>query len=181
MANHPAADKDKKEKIDGQYEEKIVKIARTTKVVKGGRNFGIAVLVVIGDRNGKFGIGRGKAKEVPDAIRKAIEAARRNIVEIPLSKGTLHHPVRAAFGASTVYMQPASEGTGIIAGGAMRAMLELAGVKDVLAKSYGSRNPDNVVRATLSALLAMSSPEQIAEKRGMTVHQLFNAGEAANV
>ncbi|HCH20347.1 MAG TPA: 30S ribosomal protein S5, partial [Cellvibrionales bacterium] len=130
-------------------QEKLVQVNRVAKVVKGGRIFGFTALTVVGDGNGKVGFGRGKAREVPVAIQKAMEAARRNMVTVEITSGTLQYPVKAAHGASKVYMQPASEGTGVIAGGAMRAVLEVAGVTNVLAKCYGSTNPVNVVRATI--------------------------------
>ncbi|TNF99099.1 MAG: 30S ribosomal protein S5, partial [Gammaproteobacteria bacterium] len=129
-------------------QEKLVAVNRVAKVVKGGRQFGFTALTVVGDGEGKVGFGYGKAKEVPAAIQKAMEKARKNMVSISLNKGTLFYPVRSRHGGSTVFMQPASDGTGIIAGGAMRAVLEVVGVHNVLAKSYGSRNPVNVVRAT---------------------------------
>ena len=133
-------------------EEKLVQVNRVAKVVKGGRIFGFTALTVVGDGNGRVGFGRGKAKEVPIAIQKAMENARRSMVEVELNNTTLWYPVKAKHGSANVYMQPASEGTGIIAGGAMRAVLELAGVQNVLAKCYGSTNPVNVVRATINAL-----------------------------
>ena len=142
---------------------------RVAKVVKGGRIFGFTALTVVGDGNGRVGFGRGKAREVPVAIQKAMEAARRNMVNVDLAGGTLQYPVRANHGASKVYMQPASEGTGVIAGGAMRAVLEVAGVHNVLAKCYGSTNPVNVVRATIKGLSEMRSPDDIAAKRGKSV------------
>lgn len=153
-------------------QEKLVQVNRVAKVVKGGRIFGFTALTVVGDGNGKVGFGRGKAREVPIAIQKAMEAARRNMVQVELTEGTLQYPVKAAHGASKVYMQPASEGTGVIAGGAMRAVLEVAGVHNVLAKCYGSTNPVNVVRATIKGLGAMRSPEEIAAKRGKSVSEI---------
>ena len=147
-------------------EEKLVQVNRVAKVVKGGRIFGFTALCVVGDGKGKVGFGRGKAKEVPIAIQKAMENARRNMVDVSLNASTLWCPVKAKHGAAKVYMQPASEGTGIIAGGAMRAVLELVGVQNVLAKCYGSTNPVNVVRATINALRSMESPEQVATRRG---------------
>ena len=147
-------------------EEKLVQVNRVAKVVKGGRIFGFTALTVVGDGNGKVGFGRGKAKEVPIAIQKAMENARRSMVDVELNNNTLWYPVKAKHGAANVYMQPASEGTGIIAGGAMRAVLELAGVQNVLAKCYGSTNPVNVVRATINALSTMESPETVAVRRG---------------
>ena len=153
-------------------EEKLVQVNRVAKVVKGGRIFGFTALTVVGDGKGKVGFGRGKAKEVPIAIQKAMENARRSMVEVELNNTTLWYPVKAKHGSAKVYMQPASEGTGIIAGGAMRAVLELAGVQNVLAKCYGSTNPVNVVRATINALSAMESPEKVATRRGKKVEEL---------
>lgn len=152
--------------------EKLVAVDRVAKVVKGGRIFGFTALTVVGDGKGRVGFGRGKAREVPLAIQKAMESARRNMVDVDLAGGTLQYPVRAAHGASKVYMQPASEGTGVIAGGAMRAVLEVAGVHNVLAKCYGSTNPVNVVRATIKGLANMRSPDDIAAKRGKTVEEV---------
>lgn len=165
MASNPEVTQ---QKSDG-YQEKLVAVTRNAKVVKGGRIFGFAALTVVGDGNGRIGIGRGKAREVPAAIQKAMEAARRNLVHIELNGDTLFHPVTARHGASKVIMLPASEGTGIIAGGGMRAVLELAGIHNVLAKSLGSTNPVNVVRATLKGLMSMTSPEAVAAKRGKSV------------
>ena len=153
-------------------QEKLVQVNRVAKVVKGGRIFGFTALTVVGDGNGKVGFGRGKAREVPVAMQKAMEAARRNMVTVEITSGTLQYPVRAAHGASKVYMQPASEGTGVIAGGAMRAVLEVAGVTNVLAKCYGSTNPVNVVRATIKGLSDMRSPEQVADKRGKSIEEV---------
>ncbi len=162
----------KNEQQSGDLQEKLVQINRVAKVVKGGRIFGFTALTVVGDGNGRVGFGRGKAREVPVAIQKAMDQARRNMVKVNLTGGTLQYPVKARHGASKVYMQPASEGTGIIAGGAMRSVLELAGVHNVLAKCYGSTNPVNVVRATVKGLTAMQSPEDIAAKRGLSVEAI---------
>ena len=161
-------------KTDG-YQEKLVSVTRTAKGVKGGRVFGFAVLVVIGDGKGKIGYGRGKAREVPVAIQKAMDQARKNMVYIPLNGTTIHHEITWNYGASKVFMKPASEGTGIIAGGAMRAVLEVLGVQNILAKSIGSTNPSNVVRATIAALRNVGTPEYVAAKRGKTVEQLKEA------
>ena len=156
------------------YIEKLVNVNRVAKVVKGGRIFGFTALTVVGDGKGRVGFGRGKAREVPAAIQKAMEQARRNLVDVAVKdEHTLQHPIKAEHGASIVYMQPASEGTGIIAGGAMRAVLEVAGVQNVLSKCYGSTNPINVVRATVDALAGMKSPEQIAAKRGLSVDEIL--------
>ncbi len=165
MANH--------EQKDGDLQEKLVQVNRVAKVVKGGRVFGFTALTVVGDGKGKVGFGRGKAREVPVAIQKAMEQARRNMISVDLNGGTLQYAIKARHGASKVYMQPASEGTGIIAGGAMRAVLELAGVHNVLAKCYGSTNPVNVVRATFNGLKSMRSPDEVAAKRGKTVEDIL--------
>lgn len=148
-----------KEASDEGLQEKLVQVNRVAKTVKGGRIFGFTALTVVGDGNGKVGFGRGKAREVPQAIQKAMEAARRNMIHIDLNGTTIQYAVKANHGASKVYMQPASEGTGVIAGGAMRAVLEIAGVHNVLAKCYGSTNPVNVVRATFKALQYMNSQQ----------------------
>ncbi|MGB0662975.1 MAG: 30S ribosomal protein S5 [Pontibacterium sp.] len=165
MSNH--------EQKDGDLQEKLVQVNRVAKVVKGGRIFGFTALTVVGDGKGRVGFGRGKAREVPVAIQKAMEQARRNMVQVDLDGDTLQYPVKARHGASKVYMQPASEGTGVIAGGAMRAVLELAGVHNVLAKCYGSTNPVNVVRATVKGLASMKSPEDVAAKRGKSVDEIL--------
>ena len=153
--------------------DKLVGINRVSKVVKGGRIFSFTALTVVGDGAGRVGFGRGKAREVPAAIQKAMEAARRNMITVELDGTTLQYAIKARHGASKVYMQPASEGTGVIAGGAMRAVFEMAGVHNVLAKCYGSTNPVNVVRATFNGLKAMNSPEEIAAKRGKTVEEIL--------
>jgi small subunit ribosomal protein S5 len=152
--------------------EKLVQINRVAKVVKGGRIFGFTALAVVGDGAGRVGFGRGKAREVPTAIQKAMEAARRNMIDVDLNGSTIWYATTANHGASKVYMQPASEGTGVIAGGTMRALLEAAGVHDVLAKCYGSTNPVNVVQATFKALKGIRSPGQVAAKRGKTVEEI---------
>ncbi|MBY6188721.1 30S ribosomal protein S5 [Marinobacter hydrocarbonoclasticus] len=156
----------------GDLQEKLIAVNRVSKVVKGGRIFSFTALTVVGDGNGRIGFGYGKAREVPAAIQKAMEKARRNMYTVSLKNGTLHHPVKGRHSGSKVYMQPASEGTGIIAGGAMRAVLEVAGVHNVLAKAYGSTNPINIVRSTVDALVNMKSPEQIAAKRGLPVDEI---------
>ncbi len=145
--------------------EKLVQVNRVAKTVKGGRVMSFTALTVVGDGNGRVGYGRGKAKEVPVAIQKALDEAKRNIVNVDLNGNTLWYPVTEKSSATKVYMQPASDGTGIIAGGAMRAVLELVGIKNVLAKCYGSTNPINVVRATINGLSKMESPEQVKERR----------------
>jgi small subunit ribosomal protein S5 len=153
--------------------EKLIAVNRVSKVVKGGRIFSFTALTVVGDGEGKVGFGYGKAREVPAAIQKAMEKARRNMINVDLNGHTLQHPVRGRHAGSKVYMQPASEGTGIIAGGAMRAVLEVAGVHNVLSKAYGSTNPINVVRATVKALESMKSPQAIAAKRGLSVDNIL--------
>lgn len=160
-----------KEGADG-LREKMVAVNRVTKVVKGGRILGFAALTVVGDGDGGIGMGKGKSREVPVAVQKAMEEARRKLVKISLKNGTLHHAVIGTHGAAKVYMQPASEGTGIIAGGPMRAIFEVMGVHNVLAKCIGSTNPYNMVRATINGLLAMNTPAQIAAKRGKTMEEL---------
>ena len=153
--------------------EKLIGVNRVAKVVKGGRVFGFAALVVVGDGNGRVGFGTGKSKEVPVAIQKAMEMARRNLKSVKLKDGTLQYPLVGRHGAAKVYMQPASEGTGIIAGGAMRAIFETVGVHNVLAKCIGTNNPINVVRATLNGLTQMDDPEFVAAKRGKTVEEIL--------
>jgi len=155
-------------------QEKLVQVNRVAKTVKGGRIFQFTALTVVGDGNGKVGFGRGKAREVPIAIQKAMEAARRNMISVELNGDTIQYPTKGAHGASKVYMQPASQGTGVIAGGAMRAVLEIAGIQNVLSKCYGSTNPVNVVRATFNALKEMTSPEAVAAKRGKSVEDILN-------
>lgn len=153
-------------------QEKLIAVNRVAKVVKGGRQFGFTALTVVGDGNGRVGLGYGKAREVPMAIQKAMEKARKNMRSVALNRVTLQYPVTAEHGAAHVFMQPASEGTGIIAGGAMRAVFDVVGVKDVLAKCIGSRNPINVVRATIRGLSAMQSPDYQAAKRGKSVDEI---------
>ncbi|MBS4099254.1 MAG: 30S ribosomal protein S5 [Sulfuricella sp.] len=162
-----------KEEIGDGLREKMIGVNRVTKVVKGGRIMAFAALTVVGDGNGSVGMGKGKAREVPVAVQKAMESARRNLVKVNLKKGTLHHAVIGQHGAAKVYMQPASEGTGIIAGGPMRAVFEVLGVHDVLAKCIGSTNPYNIVRATLNGLRALNSPAEIAAKRGKSVEEIL--------
>ena len=152
--------------------EKLVQVNRVAKTVKGGRVMSFTALTVVGDGNGKVGYGRGKAKEVPVAIQKALDEAKKSLVNVELNGNTIWYPINEKSSATKVYMQPASEGTGIIAGGAMRAVLELAGVQNVLAKCYGSTNPVNVVRATVNALKSMESPESVASRRGKTVEEI---------
>jgi small subunit ribosomal protein S5 len=157
----------------GDLKEKLVTVNRVAKVVKGGRQFGFTALTVVGDGAGRVGFGYGKAREVPVAIQKAMEKARKNMVSVPLKGLTLQHEIWGEHGATRVFMRPASDGTGVIAGGAMRAVFEVAGVQNVLAKSYGSRNSMNVVRATMDALKRMNMPSDIAAKRGKTVEEIL--------
>lgn len=154
-------------------QEKLVSVKRTAKVVKGGRIFGFAAIVVIGDGKGRIGFGMGKSREVPAAIQKAMESGRRNMYKIPLRGSTIQHPIIGRHGATKVVMIPAGEGTGLIAGGAMRAVCEVIGIRDILAKCIGSRSPVNVVRATLKALTEMTTPENIAAKRGLSVDEII--------
>jgi len=159
------------EATDG-LQEKLISVNRVAKVVKGGRQFRFAALTVVGDGDGRVGYGYGKAREVPLAIQKAMQQARQNMTTVTLNQGTLHYAVNGRHGAANVYMQPASEGTGVIAGGAMRAVLEVAGVRNVLAKCVGSRNPINVVQATINGLAAVNDPEMVAAKRGKTLEEI---------
>lgn len=152
--------------------EKMIAVNRVTKVVKGGRIMGFAALTVVGDGDGSIGMGKGKSKEVPVAVQKAMDESRRKMVKVNLKNGTLHHAVVGRHGAAKVIMMPASDGTGIIAGGAMRAVFEAVGVRNILAKCIGSSNPYNVVRATLNGLQALNSPAQIAAKRGKSVEEI---------
>jgi len=159
------------EKSDG-LREKMISVNRVTKVVKGGRILGFAALTVVGDGDGSIGMGKGKAREVPVAVQKAMEQARRNLVKVRLKSGTLHHAVEGRHGATKVFMQPAADGTGVIAGGPMRAVFEVMGVTNISAKCHGSTNPYNVVRATLDGLLQQHRPSEIAAKRGKKVEEI---------
>jgi|EP00456_Euglypha_rotunda_P033878 small subunit ribosomal protein S5 len=156
----------------GEFKEKLVTVNRVSKTVKGGKQFAFTALTVVGDGAGRVGFGYGKAREVPQAISKAMDQARKNMITVPLKGLTLQHEIWGTHGATKVFMRPASDGTGVIAGGAMRAVFEVAGVQNVLAKSFGSRNPINMVRATLDALKRMNLPAEIAAKRGKTVEEL---------
>ncbi len=172
MAKPQGKSQQKEERDDGMI-EKMISVNRVTKVVKGGRIMGFAALTVVGDGDGRVAMGKGKSKEVPVAVQKAMEEARRNLVKVNLKNGTVHHAVVGKHGAAKVLIQPASDGTGIIAGGAMRAVFEAVGVHNVLAKCIGSSNPYNVVRATLNGLKALSSPAEIAAKRGKSVEEIL--------
>lgn len=163
---------------ESPYDERLIEVRRTAKVVKGGRIFGFSALTVVGNKQGRVGVGRGKAREVPEAIRKAMENAKRNLITIPMKNDTLFHTIISEHGASKVLMKPASEGTGLIAGGAMRAIFEVAGINNVLAKCYGSTNPVNVVRATMKGLKNAYSPESVADKRGKSIDEIL--GEKTN-
>jgi small subunit ribosomal protein S5 len=155
-----------------ELKDQVISINRVTKVVKGGKNLSFAALVVVGDQHGIVGFGTGKAKEVPQAIRKAIESAKRNLMRVPLAGTTLPHPMLGKFGAGKVLLKPAVEGTGVIAGGAVRAVMNAAGVSNILTKCIGSNNPHNIIRATFDALKNMRSPEEVARLRGRTVQEL---------
>ncbi len=158
---------------DGKI-EKLVKINRTSKVVKGGRTFGFSALVVVGNGAGKIGVGRGKSKEVAKAIQKALEAARKNMIDVALNNGTLFHQIKSSHGASKIIMIPAKDGTGVIAGGALRAVFEVIGIKNVLSKCIGSTNPTNVVRAAINGLINTSTPDYVASKRGKEVEDIWS-------
>lgn len=159
---------------EDDLKDKLVYLGRVTKVTKGGRTFTFSAVVVVGDHNGTIGYGLGKAREVSDAITKAVQDAKKNLVKVPVHKGTIPHETHGKYGAGKVFLKPASEGTGVIAGGAMRAVLDMAGVHNVLAKSNGSSNPHNVVKATFDALTRLRSPQEIARVRGISMEKLFN-------
>lgn len=173
MARRDTARNENAERGDGEFIDKLVHINRVAKVVKGGRRFGFAALVVVGDQKGRVGFGHGKAREVPEAIRKATEAGKRNMIRVPLREGrTLHHDIEGRHGAGKVVMRSATPGTGIIAGGPMRAVFETLGVQDVVAKSTGSSNPYNMVRATIQGLTRQNSPRMVAARRGKKIGEI---------
>lgn len=157
-----------------ELKDRLVAVNRVTKVTKGGRTFGFAAIVVVGNENGVVGHGLGKSKEVSEAVTKAVEDAKKNLIQVPVFKGTIPHEQNGKFGGARVFIKPASHGTGVIAGGAMRAVLESAGVTDVLAKSKGSSNPHNVVKATLDALSKLRNPQEIARMRGISLQKVYN-------
>ena len=163
-----------KKKRNSEFEERVVTINRVSKVVKGGRNFRFTALVVVGDKKGRVGYGTGKAQEIPDAIRKAVEDAEKNLINVPITRGTIPHEILGHSGAGKVLIKPAASGTGVIAGGPVRAVLELVGITDVLSKSLGSSTPINMVRATIQGLDNLKRPEEVAKLRGKTLEELFN-------
>jgi small subunit ribosomal protein S5 len=183
MAREPRRDggRDRGDREQSEFIDKLVHINRVAKVVKGGRRFGFAALVIVGDQKGRVGFGHGKAREVPEAIRKATDAAKRNVTRVPLREGrTLHHDVFGRHGAGKVFLRAAPAGTGIIAGGPMRAVFESVGMQDVVAKSIGSSNPYNVVRATFDALKHQDSPRSVAARRGIKVSTLQSRRQGAD-
>jgi small subunit ribosomal protein S5 len=180
MAREPRDRNAQREERDSEFVDKLVHINRVAKVVKGGRRFGFAALVVVGDQKGRVGFGHGKAREVPEAIRKATDAAKRAMIRVPLREGrTLHHDVQGRWGAGKVILRAAPQGTGIIAGGPMRAVFESLGVHDVVTKSVGTNNPYNMIRATFEALTDQASPKSVAQRRGKKIADLLGRGGAS--
>jgi len=180
MAREPRERRDERKEADSEFVDRLVHINRVAKVVKGGRRFGFAALVVVGDGKGRAGFGHGKAREVPEAIRKATEQAKRSMVRVPLREGrTLHHDIEGRHGAGRVVMRTAVPGTGIIAGGPMRAVFEMLGLQDVVSKSLGSNNPYNMIRATIDGLTKEASPRSVAQRRGKKVAEILRQPEAA--
>ena len=178
MAREPS-NKGRRDEAAPEFSDRLVAINRVSKTVKGGKRFGFAALVVVGDQKGRVGFGKGKAKEVPEAIRKATEQAKRNMIRVPLREGrTLHHDMEGRHGAGKVVMRTAPTGTGIIAGGPMRAVFEMLGIQDVVAKSIGSQNPYNMIRATLDGLKKEASPRMVAQRRGKKVADILRREEA---
>jgi len=163
--------------VDAELTDRLVAVQRVAKVVKGGRRFSFSAIVVVGDGKGVVGYGLGKAAEATNAIAKGVDDAKKNLIKIPVLKGTIPHEVEIKFGASKVILRPAAAGTGVLAGGAMRAVLESAGIKDVLGKSHGSSNPHNVVKATIKALASMRTPHEVAKRRGLSLKKVFTHAE----
>jgi small subunit ribosomal protein S5 len=180
MANDRRSQGGPRQRGDSDLQERVVEINRVAKVVKGGRRFSFTALVVVGDEKSQVGVGYGKAREVPLAIQKGVERARRNMFKVPMHHSTITHQVTGVFGAARVLLKPASEGTGVIAGGPVRAVLELAGIRDVLSKSLGSQNPINLVKATVTGLQLLRSPDQVAKLRGISVQEVLGLEKRAD-